>query len=359
MAGATGAAGSAGATGAGGFGGVAGTAGGAAAAGIGGTGGLAGAAGAGGTGASACTSDAECAPNGWCRPTLSGPSQCTPFRQEGQSCGGFTPIEHATRCQPGLICWGRLVPVDGPGRCSRPCKTDVDCGPGRLCVRGQGVCQDAAGGGGPGDPCASDGECMRGLVCEGCGPAGQRCVTGCRTAQDCRLGQQCRQIQCVTCPCPAQCVGQGRACTARECGPQPGAPNIPCPDGINFSGPGPCERQPDGSCAYTWLSCPSTLPACVSGLPQGWCNPSSDRPCSFQGNDCTCAPVCSGVAPPPGMTHRWSCVPPRPPECPAAAPHNGTPCLTEGLTCSYGSCGAAHATCANGLWSVLFVPPPP
>ena len=81
VAGATGAAGSAGATGAGGFGGVAGTAGGAAAAGIGGTGGLAGAAGAGGTGASACTSDAECAPNGWCRPTLSGPSQCTPFRQ--------------------------------------------------------------------------------------------------------------------------------------------------------------------------------------------------------------------------------------------------------------------------------------
>lgn len=48
----------------------------------------------------------------------------------------------------------------------------------------------------------------------------------------------------------------GRACTPRECGPAPGAPNYMCEDG-SWGGPGDCERDPaTGKCGYAWRECP-------------------------------------------------------------------------------------------------------
>lgn len=48
----------------------------------------------------------------------------------------------------------------------------------------------------------------------------------------------------------------GPACTPRECGPAPGAPNYMCEDG-SWGGPGECERNPaTGKCGYAWRECP-------------------------------------------------------------------------------------------------------
>jgi hypothetical protein len=49
-------------------------------------------------------------------------------------------------------------------------------------------------------------------------------------------------------------ISAGPACTPRECGPAPGAPNFICPDGT-LGGPGACERDARGKCGYVWHSC--------------------------------------------------------------------------------------------------------
>jgi hypothetical protein len=54
------------------------------------------------------------------------------------------------------------------------------------------------------------------------------------------------------------------ACTAQECGPAPLAPIKLCADGVNYSGPGPCERQADGTCGYTWMTCPCPIIDCAA-----------------------------------------------------------------------------------------------
>ena len=42
---------------------------------------------------------------------------CRPYRDEGDSCGGFTPVEHAMICRPELTCFGSTVIADAPGHC--------------------------------------------------------------------------------------------------------------------------------------------------------------------------------------------------------------------------------------------------
>ena len=51
--------------------------------------------------------------------------------------------------------------------------------------------------------CTFDYQCGKDEVCEGCGEKDKRCVPGCRTS--CLVGR-CVEVQCVTCPCPAQCI---------------------------------------------------------------------------------------------------------------------------------------------------------
>jgi ribonuclease BN (tRNA processing enzyme) len=57
---------------------------------------------------------------------------------------------------------------------------------------------DGAGG------CRSNADCGRGKVCVSCGKESS-CVAGCSTLADCGPGQICAQVQCIRCPCPAQC----------------------------------------------------------------------------------------------------------------------------------------------------------
>jgi hypothetical protein len=52
-----------------------------------------------------------------------------------------------------------------------------------------------------------------------------------------------------SCPKPPQC-------SEWDCGPQPGMPNSLCWDGVTLAGPGACERQENGQCGWTIVSCP-------------------------------------------------------------------------------------------------------
>ena len=90
----------------------------------------------------ACADDAECAEDHWCRPTMGGSADCAPFAQEGESCGGFTPVWAVSKCAPGLVCTDFPPYVaDVPGKCRIPCKADGDCAPSQYCASG-GVCRD-------------------------------------------------------------------------------------------------------------------------------------------------------------------------------------------------------------------------
>ena len=67
-----------------------------------------------------------------------------------------------------------------------------------------------AGGGDVDCGCRSDAECGAGKVCMGCGgDSPSECVIGCRSKTDCPAGQACVQVQCIRCPCPATCSGGG------------------------------------------------------------------------------------------------------------------------------------------------------
>jgi len=48
-----------------------------------------------------------------------------------------------------------------------------------------------------------------------------------------------------------------KLCNTTECGPAPLSNVLICPDGINYQGPGPCERNSAGICGYNWLNCPN------------------------------------------------------------------------------------------------------
>jgi len=60
--------------------------------------------------------------------------------------------------------------------------------------------------------CRSDAQCGPGKICMGCGgDSPNECVIGCRSKTDCPAGQACVQAQCFRCPCPATCSGGGKS----------------------------------------------------------------------------------------------------------------------------------------------------
>ena len=89
-----------------------------------------------------CTTDADCPGDQWCSPTQGGGTECKPFQQEGEWCGGFTPVWAQSKCAPGLVCTD-FPPfiADAPGTCRAPCKEDSDCGSGQYCSS-SGYCRD-------------------------------------------------------------------------------------------------------------------------------------------------------------------------------------------------------------------------
>jgi len=71
---------------------------------------------------------------------------------------------------------------------------------GALTVAPSPAPRDASGG------CMTDGDCGAGRVCGRCGDGPGECVGGCSSSADCPAGTTCAQVQCIRCPCPAQCM---------------------------------------------------------------------------------------------------------------------------------------------------------
>ena len=114
-------------------------------------------------------------------------------------------------------------------------------------------------------------------------------------------------------------------CTDEECGPAPGAPAQLCPDGVNYSGPGPCERNDEGVCGYTWVECPpccdtNTLPDCPEPIT-----------CCADGSY-----VCGEASACPDGLEGLEC-------------QNGDMCSDEGQSCSDGQNCCDGTTCCGGI----------
>ncbi len=163
----------------------------------------------------ACESDDDCPTDSWCSPTMEGGDECKPFQQEGDWCGGFTPVWAQSKCAPGLVCTD--VPpfiADAPGTCRKPCESDDECGGGQYCSVG-GYCRD---------------------------------MGACWEDKDCNLsGNQYPHIE---------CVGSGVCSDNGQCGWECGGGGDMCADLADVSF-GACEAIVgfgivDGAC--TWIS---------------------------------------------------------------------------------------------------------
>jgi hypothetical protein len=84
----------------------------------------------------------------------------------------------------------------------------------------------------------------------GCKPAPVCPALGC--APMCPNGVLKDANGCDTCQCAPP---PGDACTPKECGPAPGAPNYLCPDGKTVAGPA-CRRT-SGTCGWVFVMCPA------------------------------------------------------------------------------------------------------
>lgn len=108
--------------------------------------------------------------------------------------------------------------------------------------------------------------------------------------------------------------------------------------GTSWAHAGACQEPPPGAC-------PAAKPASSSG-------------CGYEGADCgyddgticNCTSCPGPCTPDPPV---WYCAgPPTTPGCPAIAPNLGSPCIEQGLQCSYGACPgmATIARCDQGAW---------
>ena len=95
-----------------------------------------------------CESDEDCDSNSWCRQTESGSSACTPYAQEGESCGAYTLPWLYSQCADGLVCdpTNPNIPDLG-GVCRQQCATGSptgpvwDCGDDQYCAT-DNLCHD-------------------------------------------------------------------------------------------------------------------------------------------------------------------------------------------------------------------------
>ena len=81
-----------------------------------------------------------------------------------------------------------------------PPATLPDAGTATARSSGPSAVEDASSG------CRSDADCGPGTVCGRCGQGPGECIGGCSTSADCPSGTTCVQVQCIRCPCPAQCM---------------------------------------------------------------------------------------------------------------------------------------------------------
>jgi hypothetical protein len=93
--------------------------------------------------------------------------------------------------------------------------------------------------------------------------------------------------------------------------------------------------------------CPATRPE------DGTSCPLHAQVCSYSTGTCACATGCESPvdAGPCQQAKTWHCSPATATGCPRQAPHLGTPCLQESITCSYGSpCLQFEFRCHGGFW---------
>lgn len=158
--------------------------------------------------------------------------------RQGQICRG------ARICPPGALC-GPLP--DQPGTCvAAGCDFEGQhyppgaiFGPCDACEcqsDGTVICQDFAC-----LSCETDRDCPEGYACISSCPPGALC------------GAMAPEAYCM----PVEPDPSSTECTPEECGPAPALPNMLCPDGIHYSGPGDCVRGDDGQCGWEILQCPS------------------------------------------------------------------------------------------------------
>lgn len=186
---------------------------------------------------------------------------------------------------------------------------------------------DSAGTAGGSSGAGSDG----GVSCdpEACGPApgaDVMCPDGSSAGWSCLDSGQGCSWQADDCPVV-------EPCTDAECGPAPGAPNVLCPDGVNYSGPGPCERNDQGVCAWTFVDCPACCdPAMLPDCPE---------PITCCGDGSW---VCGEAGQCPGGETALEC---------ADGGTGGGLCADENDSCAGGE------TCCAGLTCCAGVPVPP
>jgi hypothetical protein len=130
-----------------------------------------------------CQTDEDCGTGNWCSPSQSGANSCKPFQQEGDWCGGFTPVWGQAKCAPELICTD--VPVfvaDASGTCRKPCEVNGDCGESQYCSI-SGVCRDDGSCYASDEDCGTAGndyphiECVGYPVCADAGTCSWNCGT--------------------------------------------------------------------------------------------------------------------------------------------------------------------------------------
>ena len=86
-------------------------------------------------GPSSCEADKDCPADSWCRDTEDGGTECTPYKIEGESCGGFVPFWMQTKCLPGLTCEAQNPQIpDLPGICVDPNAQDDACSSNDECT---------------------------------------------------------------------------------------------------------------------------------------------------------------------------------------------------------------------------------
>jgi hypothetical protein len=146
--------------------------------------------------------------------------------------------------------------------------------------------------------------------------------------------------------CPASLPSSGAACSkdGLVCGygddPRPQCrPTATCSNGSWSVGKGVCPPSPTATC-----------PASAVAAAGQACSPDGAF-CTYGNVICGCSACGAG---PCGLDATWHCdAPPADPRCPRAVPNLGRACSNDGLSCTYGSCGAgdiAGRKCENGVW---------
>ncbi|MEP7122101.1 MAG: hypothetical protein ABJE95_14375 [Byssovorax sp.] len=111
-----------------------------------------------------------------------------------------------------------------------------------------------------------------------------------------------------------------------------------------------------GLWAVLLVKCPPVFGPGQSGCPtmggaMGDCSPDGLL-CDLGGGDtCACGKCVGG---PCSMTPHWSCATPSGGDCPVEPPLLGSACAISGLSCIYGTCGAATSAgrvCSGPVWS--------